>query len=183
VLRREAEALILPTLPAFLQGTYQPQHENERLALLAARLVTWEVQDIRGSAARLYSDLFRAEPKLAETMANGNRFHAAREAALAGCGKGKDADQLDDEERAHWRRQALEWLRQDLARWSEMLHKRETQTRTLVRERLHEWQADYDLAGVRAKDALARLPEEERKQWVRLWSDVDVLLRRVSESQ
>jgi hypothetical protein len=37
-----------------------------------------------------------------------------------------------------------------------------------------------NLAGVRAKDALARLPEEERKEWERLWSDVDALLRRFS---
>jgi serine/threonine-protein kinase len=34
VLRREAEALILPNLPAFLQGTYQPQDNDERAALL-----------------------------------------------------------------------------------------------------------------------------------------------------
>ena len=32
VLRREAEALILPNLPAFLRGEYQPQDNDERLA-------------------------------------------------------------------------------------------------------------------------------------------------------
>jgi hypothetical protein len=42
-------------------------------------------------------------------------------------------------------------------------------------------QTDGDLAGVHARDALARLPDEERMQWERLWSDVDGLLRRVSE--
>src|SRR5262249_50743561 len=36
VLRREAEALILPNLAAFLDGKYQPQDNNERLALLGA---------------------------------------------------------------------------------------------------------------------------------------------------
>src|SRR5262249_56598809 len=36
VLRREAEALILPNLPAFLDGKYQPRDNNERLALLGA---------------------------------------------------------------------------------------------------------------------------------------------------
>jgi hypothetical protein len=38
-------------------------------------------------------------------------------------------------------------------------------------------------AGIRARDALARLPVEERKQWERLWSDVDALLRRVSQPE
>ena len=50
-----------------------------------------------------------------------------------------------------------------------------------VRRRVRNWQTDRDLAGVRTKDALARLPDEERKQWQRLWSDMDALLRRVSQ--
>jgi hypothetical protein len=106
--------------------------------------------------------------------------HAARAAALAGCGKGNDAGQLDDKERALRRRQALEWLRQDLAACSEMADNRDTQTRALLRERLRNWQGDYDLAGVRARDGLARLPDAEREQWERLWFDVDALLRQVS---
>jgi hypothetical protein len=39
------------------------------------------------------------------------------------------------------------------------------------------------LAGVHARDALARLPDEEHMQWEWLWSDVDGLLRRVSEPE
>src|SRR5262249_9689730 len=34
ILRREAESTILPNLPAFLEGKYQPQDNDERLALL-----------------------------------------------------------------------------------------------------------------------------------------------------
>ena len=37
-----------------------------------------------------------------------------------------------------------------------------------------------DLVRIHAKDALARLPDEERERWERLWSDVDALLRSVS---
>jgi serine/threonine-protein kinase len=33
-LRREAEAMILPDLPAFLDGKYRPRDNDERLALL-----------------------------------------------------------------------------------------------------------------------------------------------------
>ena len=36
VLRREAEAMILPNLKAFMDGMYQPQNNDERLAFLAA---------------------------------------------------------------------------------------------------------------------------------------------------
>ena len=36
ILRREAERLILPDLPAFLEGKYQPQDNWERLALIGA---------------------------------------------------------------------------------------------------------------------------------------------------
>jgi len=44
-------------------------------------------------------------------------------------------------------------------------------------------QTDGDLAGVHARDALARLPDEECIQWERLWSDVDSLLRRAGEPE
>jgi hypothetical protein len=36
VLRRKAEAMIVPILPAFLDGKYQPRDNDERLALLGA---------------------------------------------------------------------------------------------------------------------------------------------------
>ena len=157
-----------------------PQDNDERLALLAGQLASCEFQGLQGAAARLYSDAFAAEPKLAEDVPAGTRYHAARAAALAGCGQGKDADQLHDEERALRRRQALDWLRQDLTWCGQRLDDGNAQTNAQIRQRLQLWQGDPDLAGVRAKDALARLPDEERERWERLWSDVDALLRRVS---
>jgi hypothetical protein len=48
---------------------------------------------------------------------------------------------------------------------------------------MRDCQADGHLAGVRARDTFARLPDEEHLQWERLWSDVDVMLRRVSEPE
>jgi hypothetical protein len=89
---------------------------------------------------------------------------------------------LDDKERTRLRQQALDWLRQDLTWWGERLDKAgaETSAQAQVRDRLRHWQGDPDLVGVRAKDALAGLPDEERQRWERLWSDVGALLRRVS---
>jgi hypothetical protein len=44
-----------------------------------------------------------------------------------------------------------------------------------VRQRLAQWQKDADLASVRDKEALDRLPEDERAAWQRLWDDVESL--------
>jgi tetratricopeptide (TPR) repeat protein len=183
LLRREAEGLVLPNLPAFRRGEYQPPDGDERLALLAGELASCEFQGLQGAAARLYSDAFAAEPSLAEDVPAGTRYCAARAAALAGCGRGKDADSLRDQERALRRRQALDWLRQDLAWWAGRLDNGNAQTSARARQRLRSWQGDPDLAGVRAGDAFARLPDEERQRWERLWSDVDALLRRASAPQ
>jgi serine/threonine-protein kinase len=166
-------------LPAILVGTEKPANAAEQLEL--AQLCIFK--KYHTAAACFYRDAFTAEPSLAEAVPAGTRYNAACAAALAGCGLGKDADTLDDKQRAHWRLQALDWLRQDLTWWSKALDKGNAQTNAQVRQVMRPWQADGDLAGVRAKDALARLPEEERIQWERLWSDVDALHRRAGEPE
>jgi len=75
-----------------------------------------------------------------------------------------------------WRRQALEWLRQDLAWCSKRLNDGNTQVLQWPRR----WQGDPSFASVRAKDGLDKLPDEERRNWQQFWSDVDALLRRDS---
>ncbi len=138
------------------------------------------IKKLYAAAAHFYGDAFTAEPKLADDVRGGARYNAACAAALAGCGQGKDADKLEDKERARLRRRALDWLREDLTWWSTVQADGKA-TNVSVSERLRHWQTDGDLAGVRAKDSLARLPDEERQQWERFWSDVDALLLRVSE--
>src|SRR5262249_45750660 len=64
VLRRAAEAMILPNLPAFLRGEYQPQDNDERLALLGV----CQFEGRYGAAARLYADAFAADPHLADDL-------------------------------------------------------------------------------------------------------------------
>ncbi len=94
-----------------------------------------------------------------------------------GCGQGEDAAQLDVAERARLRRQALDWLRADLAAWGQLLEKQPDQARARVQQTLRHWQEDAELAGVRG-DALARLPEADRQAWQQLWADVEQTLRR-----
>jgi hypothetical protein len=120
------------------------------------------------------------EPKLAEDVAAGTRYAAACVAALAGCGQGKDAADLNDAERARWRLQALEWLRLDLAWWGKVLDGGKGQARAQVRAWMQHWRSNVDFAGVRGNDALGRIPAEERKEWERFWAEVDALIRRAS---
>jgi tetratricopeptide (TPR) repeat protein len=166
-------------LPAVLRGTERPADAAEQLEF--AQLCLYK--KAYGAAARFFGDAFTAEPKMAEVVPASTRYNAACAAALAGCGQAKDADALDDKERARCRRQAGDWLRQELTRLGKALDNGNAQMHAQVRQGLRHWQTDGDLAGVRAKDALAQLPDEERKQWETLWSDVDALLRRVSQPE
>jgi serine/threonine-protein kinase len=172
VLRREAEALILPNLAAFLDGKYQPQDNNERLALLGAG----QFANRPRALARLYADAFAADPGLAEDLAAGHRYRAARAAALAGCGRGADAAGLGEAEAKRWRDQARRWLRADLTAWDKASASAPT-TRQL-RQTLTGWRDDPDLADLRQLGALAKLSAEERKEWLALWGEVEALLSR-----
>ncbi len=42
------------------------------------------------------------------------------------------------------------------------------------------WKADADLAGIRDAEALAKLPDEERAAFAKLWADVDALIAEVA---
>jgi serine/threonine protein kinase/Flp pilus assembly protein TadD len=130
------------------------------------------------AAARFYAEAFAAHPKLADDVRFLNRYNAACSAARAGCGQGQDAAGLDEAERARLRRQALEWLRADLAAWGQFLEKEPDKARPRVQWALRMWQQDTDFAGVRG-EALAKLPEAERQAWQQLWADVEQTLKRV----
>ena len=45
----------------------------------------------------------------------------------------------------------IEWLRQDLTWWGKAIDSADAQTNAWVRQQLRHWQADGDLAGVRAQ--------------------------------
>jgi serine/threonine-protein kinase len=196
VLRREAEVLVLPNLPAFLRRTYWPQENVERIALLGI----CQSQELYGAAARLFADAFAADPGLADSMNAaclhrailgyesptdsieafnaGCRYLAARCAALAGCGLGKDWDKLSAAERTRWRKQARAWLRADLAMWTARLASDSALERGLARRILTHWQADPDLAGLREPHALDELTTDEQNDCLALWHEVRALLKR-----
>jgi serine/threonine-protein kinase len=201
ILRREAEALILPNLPVFLAGEYQPLDNDERLALVGV----CQFQGRYHAAARLYADALAADPALdadltsacrsraalgdkqpvgrVEELATVGRFPAARCAALAGCGLGKGGAGLSAAERAHWRKQARAWLAADLAVWAGALDSGSRAARVQVRKLLTRWRTDPDLAGLRAAGALARLSADERKEWLALWKRVSTVLHRTQQTR
>jgi serine/threonine-protein kinase len=178
---REAERLVIQEvkLPAFRKGEYQPKDNAERLALVAA----CRAKTLYLNAARLCADAFAADPKLADDLKAGRRYRAACYAALAAAGEGNDAAQLDEKERARWRKQALDWLQADLALWAARLDGDKAEDRAAVGKALRRWQEDTDLAGLRDPDAVANLPPSERDACRQLWADVaDTLARAEGKS-
>ena len=195
VLRREAEGMILPDLPAFLQGKHQPRDNDERLALLGI----CQSLGLNGAAAQLYADAFAADPALAEALTaqclaqaareadphnrievlkRDPRYLAARCAALAGCGLGEDGPRLADAERARWRGQSRQWLQADLATLTSALDSDSNASRDLSTKMFTLWQAQADFAGLREPDALNKLPAAERQTWIAFWKQIGDALTR-----
>jgi serine/threonine-protein kinase len=173
VLRREAERTILPNLPDFLDGKYQPKDNDERLALTGV----CQFLERHRAAAGLSATVFASDPQWNDGRNVTHRYLAARSAALAGCGRGTDAAGADKTERARWRKCALEWLRADLAAWVRILEI-DPARREAARKVLTYWQSHADLACVRDPDELDKLDPDERKEFVALWADVTALLAR-----
>jgi serine/threonine-protein kinase len=162
-------------LPAVLRGEASPATAADGINL--AWLCQQPYKQCYAASARLYRGAFAAGPQLATDLGKARRYNAACAAALAGCGQGKDAAGLDTKGRAAWRRQALAWLRADLAARDKLAPR----NKAAVRQTMLHWRQDSDFAGVRDKEMLDRLPEAERAAWQKLWADVDALLRRVTE--
>jgi serine/threonine-protein kinase len=177
VLRREAEALIIPDLPAFLRGEYRPTDNEERLALLGI----CQFKRLHRSAARLYADAFTADPKLADDRSFPHRYNAACFAALAGCDKSNEPMQTDKHDAASWRKQALDWLRADLTAYAKQLQTGKPEDCGLVVQRLRHWQQDSDLAGLRDLVALMKLPADERTEWRKLWTEFEALVKKAQQ--
>lgn len=123
-------------------------------------------------AARFAADAFAVQPRLAEDLQAGHRYRAVCAAALAGCGRGRDAARLRDADRARFRWQACEWLAINLDRRTRQF----SRDRRAAQEALRHWLNDPDLADVRDPAALAQLPEGERQEWLNLWQQVERIL-------
>jgi tetratricopeptide (TPR) repeat protein len=147
-------------LAEILRGELRPVDAGERAEF--ARLCLAHGYNV--AAARLCQEGFA-------DLGTPARYNAACAAALAGCGKGKDAAKLDDQERVRLRQQALTWLRADLTLRAKQAGSSQLKDRAAAEKALQHWLEDPDFAGVRG-EALAKLPEVERQAWRTLWADV-----------
>jgi tetratricopeptide (TPR) repeat protein/tRNA A-37 threonylcarbamoyl transferase component Bud32 len=167
-------------LPAILNGEVKAADAAEQLAL--AELCV-QYKQRYAAAARFFADAFAANSKLADDMERQQRYNAACAAALAAAGQGADAGKLEGKERARLRQQALTWLRADLTAWTKVAEKGPAGAKAVVRQTLAHWQKDPDLAGVRDKTCMAKLPQDERQAWQQLWADVDTLLKQAKAAK
>lgn len=171
-LLRNGERLkaLLPRLPDLIAERERPDTNDERLAVAA--LCRQPFVGRYGLAVRLYTAAFRVDPGLSDDVRTGLRYDAAVAAAQAGCGQGADEASLDPRRRAQLRHQSLAWLRAERRDWAKMLERNSPADRAAVRRALRVWQRDDGLDGVRAAEALDRLPAAERRQWQDFWDKV-----------
>jgi serine/threonine-protein kinase len=175
----ERQAALAARLPAVLRGESKPKDAAERFEFGSICSIFKQYF----SSARLFAEALQADPKLADDMKAQNRYNAACAAALAGCGQGKDEPPLDEAAKAGWRKQAIDWLKADLAAWSKILESGAPQAKQDIAQTLQHWKADPDLAGLREPSALAKLPADEQKACRALWAEFDAALRRARNRQ
>jgi serine/threonine protein kinase len=161
-------------LPEILQGKDQPADNAERLVLARVCL---SHKKLCVAAVRYFEEAFAADPKLADDRREQHRYDAACAAALAAAGQGQDADQLNDKERARLRQQARDWLQAELVLLAKRAESGDPKACKVVQVNLKYWQTDADLAGIRDKDAVMKLPAEEQEACRKLWAEVEALLQ------
>jgi tetratricopeptide (TPR) repeat protein len=160
-------------LPAILKGEVQPANAAERLDVA---ILCGQTKQRYVAAARFFEQAFAAQPALADDLQSHHRYNAACAAALAGSGQGEDARQLDSQARARLRRQALDWLKADLADWRNGFDRAPGTIRPAIVQAMQHWLTDTDFAEMRSPEGLARLPEAEQQTWQGFWDEVQRLL-------
>jgi tetratricopeptide (TPR) repeat protein len=174
VLQAERFAALEADLPAVIRRERKPKDPAEGIVFAEMAYKTKQF----GASARLCAESFGRDAKLAEDPKTGNRYDAARAAAQAGAGKGQDNPKPDGAERSKLRGQALDWLKAELVAWSKAVDSGDAGARRVVAARLRRWKSDPDLASVRDRNAIEKLPADEQRAWEALWKDVDALLNR-----
>jgi hypothetical protein len=160
-------------LSLVLAGKAEPVDIQERVAM-AELAIMYKKYNV--AATQFYARAFADAPELT-TLLDKHRYNAACAAALAGCGRGKDAVSPQADERTAYRRRALGWLRAELAGWAGMVGEPAATPR--IRRVLQHWFKDSDLVGVRDQTELVKLPPAERVEWEKLWAEVRQLQARL----
>jgi serine/threonine-protein kinase len=166
-------------LPAIRDGKAKPANAAEQIEF------AWlcSAKRFYVAAARLYAEAFAAQDEDTEKLKDLNRFSAACCAAWAGCGRSEDAVSLDEKERTRWRKQAREWLWDDLVLHAQRLQNGTPADRLQVEQQMQRWLTDAHLVGVRDAEAIAKLSAEEREKWTKLWAEAEALGKKAQEKK
>jgi serine/threonine-protein kinase len=179
ILRREAERKVLPNLAALLDGSRQPQGNNERLAILAP----CQFQGLHGRCANVFIDALAAEPDLIENRSLNAGFTAAcAGSALALYDAGEKDLDIADSDRGPLREHALQWLREQLAVELRHYETKDPRARAWLERELIALKADPGLAGLRDSAALQLLVPEKRDRYIGFWKAIDDAISRIEDA-
>jgi tetratricopeptide (TPR) repeat protein len=166
-------------LPAVLAGDAEPAGAVECLELVNLCVIQ---KRLTVAAVRFAAQTSADDAQLTDDQRFIRFYNGACGAALAAGGQGEDARRLPDKVVVMLRGQALRWLRSELAEQAQVAELNDA-ARKAVRRQMRHWQQDPDLVAVRDPQALGALPEEEQKEWRRLWADVEALLKKAAAPQ
>jgi hypothetical protein len=131
----------------------------------------------------LFAQALSADPKPVGDPDHDPHYVAACAAALAGCGRGADADQLDAKELVRWRKQAIHWLLYELQAYGERLPASNPRERQSIQEQLRLWQSEPALAGLRETASIARLSADVQESCKQIWGEVKALLAKAAAAE
>jgi tetratricopeptide (TPR) repeat protein len=161
-----------PKLPALSEGKEKPGTvDRSELAQLCV------IRQFPRAAVRFYTEFLASNPQVTD-QDNGYRYNAACAAALAAAGRGKDTAKLDKKELSSLRKQVFDWLNAELVVWAKRAESEKPEDRVRVQQVLQHWKTDKDLAGIRDKDAVAKLPAGEQQACKKLCAEVEALLKK-----
>ena len=156
---------------ALLSGELRPSDAASQCAL-ADWLFLLKTNPV--ASARLFESGFQQQPELADNLETEYRFHAACSALLASRGISEDAIMLTDEEKAGYRKRALEWLRADLESWNKLHRRSDAAAQAGIAQIVSAWRKNPQLSTVRDGGRWNELSQEERSEWQTLWMNVRI---------
>lgn len=166
--RAERLATLLPRLDAVVHDPASVTAADERLgfAELAAQKGAF------ASAVPLYRAAFAAAPAVAADLTAGHRAAAARAAVQASFAVTAQKKAAGTAEAAALRKQAIEWLRTDLAARNAQIASADPQVAHEAFVALSFLRTDRRFAPVREGAAANGLPKDELDLWQQFWRDV-----------
>lgn len=172
VLRREAESKIIPQLPSLVDGSRQPQDNDERIAMLPA----CQFQGSSKRCADVFADALAVEPDLMDNRNVNPGFAAACASSALAAADGNLP------ERARYQMLACKWLAAQLT--AQMKHERPRGSDPLawLRRELTQWRQDPGLARLRDPEALQALTPPQRDECTAFWRDLDDAITRLEDS-